>query len=192
MRWPTWSVPISAGFAASGRASPLPLPSERLTAGNRGRTLEPPRTFPYDQASCDMSRNTGVGDRSSAREAEMNLAVQQLVDRLATRLGRPAVLEDRFFRLVAYSAHDGPVDAVREASILRRHASAEVSRWLGDVGVREARGPVRIPGNAELDMLPRVCFPIRHRGVLFGYLWFIDAEQSLSPSDVDWCASGAT
>lgn len=122
----------------------------------------------------------------------MNLAVQQLVDRLATRLGRPAVLEDRFFRLVAYSAHDGPVDAVREASILRRHASAEVSRWLGDVGVREARGPVRIPGNAELDMLPRVCFPIRHRGVLFGYLWFIDAEQSLSPSDVDWCASGAT
>jgi PucR C-terminal helix-turn-helix domain/GGDEF-like domain len=121
----------------------------------------------------------------------MNLAVQHLVDRLAAHLGRPAVLEDRFFRLITYSAHDDPVDSVREASILRRHASAEVSRWLGDVGVRDARGPVRIPGNAELRMLPRVCFPIRHRGVLFGYLWFIDADQALSPTEVDSCVGGA-
>jgi hypothetical protein len=121
----------------------------------------------------------------------MDLAVQHLVDRLATRLGRPAVLEDRFFRLITYSAHEGPVDAVREASILRRHASAEVSRWLSDVGICEARGPVRIAGNAELHMLPRVCFPIRHRGVLLGYLWFIDAEQSLSPAQVNWCTDRA-
>lgn len=121
----------------------------------------------------------------------MSLAVQHLVDRLAARLGRPAVLEDRFYRLITYSAHDEPVDAVREMSILRRHASAEVSRWLGDVGIRDARGPVRIPGNADLSMLPRVCFPIRHRGALLGYLWFIDAEQSLSPAQVDSCVEGA-
>lgn len=100
----------------------------------------------------------------------MSLAVQHLVDRLAARLNRPAVLEDRFFRLVAYSAHDEPVDSVRQMSIMRRHASPEVSRWLGDVGIREAQGPVRIPGNIGLDMLPRVCFPIRHRHVLLGYL----------------------
>lgn len=121
----------------------------------------------------------------------MSLAVQHLVDRLAARLNRPAVLEDRFFRLVAYSAHDEPVDSVRQMSIMRRHASPEVSRWLGDVGIREAQGPVRIPGNIGLDMLPRVCFPIRHRHVLLGYLWFIDAAQSLSPAEVDSCVEGA-
>ncbi|HSJ62077.1 MAG TPA: helix-turn-helix domain-containing protein [Jiangellaceae bacterium] len=117
----------------------------------------------------------------------MDVAVQQVVDRLASRLRRPAVLEDRFFRLVTYSAHDEPVDEVREASILRRHASAEVSRWLSAVGIRQARGPVRVPGNPELNMLPRICFPVRYREMLLGYLWFVDADESVVPADLDWC-----
>ncbi len=122
----------------------------------------------------------------------MDVAVQHVVDRLASRLRRPAVLEDRFFRLVTYSAHDEPVDQVREASILRRHASPDVSRWLGSVGIREARGPVRVPGNTELNMLPRICFPVRHRQMLLGYLWFVDADESIPPADLEWCVQGIT
>ena len=44
----------------------------------------------------------------------MDHVVQQLVDRMAAHLVRPAVLEDRHFGLVAYSAHDEPVDDVPE------------------------------------------------------------------------------
>jgi hypothetical protein len=122
----------------------------------------------------------------------MDVAVQQVIDRLAGRLRRPAVLEDRFFRLVTYSAHDEPVDQVREASILRRHASADVSRWLSSVGIRHARGPVRVPGNSELNMLPRICFPVRHREMLLGYLWFVDADESVPPADLEWCVQEIT
>lgn len=122
----------------------------------------------------------------------MEVAVQHVVDRLASRLRRPAVLEDRFFRLVTYSAHDEPVDEVREASILRRHASPDVSRWLSAVGIRQARGPVRVPGNAELNMLPRICFPVRYREMLLGYLWFVDADESVEPADLEWCVQEIT
>lgn len=118
----------------------------------------------------------------------MDVTVQDVVDRLASRLRRPAVLEDRFLRLVTYSAHDEPVDEVREASILQRHASADVSRWLAAVGIRLARGPVRVPGNGELHMLPRICIPVRYRDILVGYLWFVDADESVPPAELEQCA----
>ncbi|HEY8472383.1 MAG TPA: helix-turn-helix domain-containing protein [Natronosporangium sp.] len=117
----------------------------------------------------------------------MNHAVQEIVDRLAARVGRPAVLEDRYLRLVAYSAHDQPVDEVRENSILQRHASAEVSRWLTSLGIRQARRPVRVPANPELRMLPRICVPIRHKDLLLGFLFFVDPDGSMSATELEWC-----
>ena len=79
----------------------------------------------------------------------MNHAVQEIVDRLAVRVGRPAVLEDRYLRLVAHSAHDEPVDEVRETSILQRHASAEVSRWLSHEARMAAMAAAALPGVGE-------------------------------------------
>lgn len=117
----------------------------------------------------------------------MDLAVQAAVDRLAVRVGRPAVLEDRHFRLVAYSSHDESVDDVREASILQRHAPAEVSRWLNALGIGQARRPIRVPGNPELHMLPRICVPVRHKDLLLGYLFFVDPDESMTSSDLEWC-----
>jgi hypothetical protein len=73
----------------------------------------------------------------------MDVAVQEVVDRLASWLRLPAVLDDRFLRLVAYSAHDHLVDEVREASILRRQTSADIRHWLQAIGVPEARAMLR-------------------------------------------------
>ncbi|HJU96765.1 MAG TPA: helix-turn-helix domain-containing protein [Jiangellaceae bacterium] len=122
----------------------------------------------------------------------MELTLQHMVDQLADRLGRPALLEDRLLRLLAYSSHDDPVDDVREASILRRHASPEVSRWLAAFGVHRARRPVRVPGNAELHMLPRVCIPVLHKDMLLGHLWFVDADESMSAAEIDVCVAEAS
>jgi sugar diacid utilization regulator len=116
---------------------------------------------------------------------------QHIVDDLAGRLNRPAVLEDRSLRLIAYSSHDHPVDEVRETSILRRRASREVTRWLTAVGVRQAQQPVRVPANPELGMLARLCIPIRWKDRPFGYLWFIDADESIEPAEVEQCVRGA-
>jgi hypothetical protein len=114
----------------------------------------------------------------------MNTELQQLVDSLAARLSRPAIVEDRRQRLVVHSRHTEPTDAVRHASILRRGVSADVMAWLRPFELAKARHPVRTPHNRELGMLPRVCIPIRHHDLLLGYLWFIDEEESMSSEQV--------
>lgn len=121
----------------------------------------------------------------------MELTLQQLLDALAGRVGRPAVLEDRLMRLIAYSSHDQPLDGVREDSILRRHASPEVTAWLKGFGISDARRPLRLPANPELHMLSRVCIPVVHRDKALGYLWFVDAENSMSAGDIDVCVDEA-
>lgn len=107
-------------------------------------------------------------------------SIQHAVDGLASRLGRPAVIEDYHHRVVVYSEHDEPIDEVRRHSILRRHTTTEVVTWLRQQGIVEATEPVRVPGCPKLRMLPRVCVPVRHRGMLLGYVWFIDADRNMS------------
>jgi hypothetical protein len=114
----------------------------------------------------------------------MYTELQHLIDSLATRLSRPAIVEDRRQRLVVYSKHNEPTDAVRRASILQRCVSAEVMAWLRPFELAKARHPVRTPHNPALGMLPRVCVPIRHHDLLLGYLWFIDAEESMSAEQI--------
>lgn len=109
-----------------------------------------------------------------------SLSMQQAVDGLASRLGRPAVIEDYDHRVVVFSEHDEPIDEVRSQSILRRRTTTEVVAWLRQQGIVEATEPVRIPGCPKLHMLPRVCVPVRYRGTLLGYVWFVDADCKLS------------
>lgn len=121
----------------------------------------------------------------------MELTTQQILENLARRVGRPAVLEDRFMRLIAYSAHDTLLDGVREDSILRRHASAQVRHWLKEFALPTLRRPLRLPGNPGLNMLPRVCVPVLRRGKLLGHVWFIDHDSSMTSTEVDLCVQGA-
>jgi hypothetical protein len=114
----------------------------------------------------------------------MYTELQQLVDSVATKLSRPAIVEDRRQRLVVYSRQSEPIDAVRHASILQRCVSAEVMAWLRPFELAKARRPVRTPHNLALGMLPRVCVPIRHHDLLLGYLWFIDETESMSPEQM--------
>jgi hypothetical protein len=114
----------------------------------------------------------------------MYAELQQLVDSVAAELSRPAIVEDRRQRLVVYSRHSEPIDAVRHASILQRCVSAEVMAWLQRFELAKARGPVRTPQNLSLGMLPRVCVPIRHHDLLLGYLWFIDEDESMSSEQI--------
>jgi len=114
----------------------------------------------------------------------MNDDLQRLVDSLATRLGRSLVLEDRKQRMVVYSQHSEPMDEVRRESILRRETTPEVIGWFRKMGIHEATEPTRMPGNEDLHMLPRVCIPIRHRGLLLGFLWFIDPDDSMTDGEI--------
>ncbi|SIM83295.1 PucR family transcriptional regulator [Micromonospora cremea] len=110
--------------------------------------------------------------------------LQRLVDALAAYAGRPALIEDRRQRVVVYSEHTGLMDDVRKASILRRQNTPEVMAWFRDVGVMDARTAVRTQASRELDLLPRVCVPIRHQDLLLGFVWFIDADGTMADADI--------
>ncbi len=100
--------------------------------------------------------------------------LQETIDEIADVLGASATLEDRAFQLLAYAAQSGDIDVVRQESILRRRASDEVRAYFERYGIATARGRVRIPADAELGVLARVCVPLRHREVTYGYLWLLD------------------
>lgn len=100
--------------------------------------------------------------------------LQDVVESLARRLGRSVAIDDPRFQLVAYSSHTGQVDRVRMEWLMTRGVSAEVARWVNAQGVQGAAAAVRVRGNPALELLDRLCVPIRYRERLLGFVWLID------------------
>ncbi|MEU6008401.1 helix-turn-helix domain-containing protein [Streptomyces sp. NPDC047453] len=109
---------------------------------------------------------------------------QELVDEISELLGAPATLENRNFELIAFGAYDSEgdldpsaLDPVRTRSILTRRSTAAVRHWFESFGITRATGPVRIPRTPEAGVYRgRICLPVRHRGVVLGYVWLLDYE----------------
>ncbi|NUR74300.1 MAG: helix-turn-helix domain-containing protein [Hamadaea sp.] len=110
--------------------------------------------------------------------------LQLLVDRIADRMGRPVLVEDRRQRVVCYSAQAEPLDEVRRDSILRRSTTPEVIAFFARFEILRARHPVRTPAEPVLGLLPRVCVPVWHSDLLLGFVWFVDSP-ALSDADVN-------
>lgn len=110
---------------------------------------------------------------------------QELVDEISALLGAPATLEDRDFRLIAFGAHDSgsgfdetTLDPVRTRSILTRRSTAEVRAWFEKFGIATAEAPVHIPADPAAGVLRgRLCLPVRHRGVVHGYVWLLAGDD---------------
>ncbi|MFJ9807004.1 PucR family transcriptional regulator [Streptomyces sp. NPDC101158] len=110
---------------------------------------------------------------------------QDLVDEISALLGAPATLENRDFGLIAFGAHDSDddsaMDPVRTRSILTRKSTPAVRAWFEGFGITRATGPVRIPAAPDAGVFrDRICLPVRHRGVVLGYVWLLDAEPGPS------------
>ena len=100
--------------------------------------------------------------------------LQLLVDQLFEQVKTGVVLENDEHRTIVYSYQEGPIDSIRRDSILHRETPPDLIRWYRTLGIREARGILRIPAYEEFDMLARICAPVRHRSELLGFLWLID------------------
>jgi hypothetical protein len=109
--------------------------------------------------------------------------LQDLVDDLAEVVGRPVALEDRRWRLLAFSAHTELEDRVRQASILARAAPADVVAWLDTLGLEEAGELVDTPANDAIGMGPRTCAPVRRGGAVLGFLWVIPGAVPLDDGE---------
>ncbi|MFA1540785.1 PucR family transcriptional regulator [Actinomadura monticuli] len=106
--------------------------------------------------------------------------LQDIVDQAADLLRAPATLEDRDFHLVAYAAHGDTIDPVRTASILHRRATEDVRARFERHGIARATSPVRIPADASLGQLGRLCLPVRWNNVTYGYLWLLDDQERIT------------
>ncbi|MFI1828005.1 PucR family transcriptional regulator [Streptomyces sp. NPDC020412] len=118
---------------------------------------------------------------------------QDLVDEISALLGAPATLENRDFGLIAFGVHDSgfdgaALDPVRTRSILTRTSTPAVRAWFEGFGIARATGPVRIPASPDAGVLrDRLCLPVRHRGVVLGYVWLLDTTPG--PSDAQLAAA---
>ncbi|HZV72280.1 MAG TPA: helix-turn-helix domain-containing protein [Conexibacter sp.] len=110
--------------------------------------------------------------------------LQEIADAAADELRRPVVLDDRWGRLLAHSAHGDGVDAVRLATIRKQVLEPAVLAWIDAHGVASARHAVRVPPNPALAMDARVCAPIRCGGRLLGHVWLIDRGESLTDAQL--------
>ncbi|UNS95243.1 helix-turn-helix domain-containing protein [Streptomyces tubbatahanensis] len=117
--------------------------------------------------------------------------LQRVVEVLAHRLGRAVAVDDLDFRLLAYSAHLGEGDEMRARVILGREAPPEALAWLRRQRLGRATGPVRLPADNGLGILPRVVVPVVYQGVRFGYLWLFDAEGSLTDEQLELASAAA-
>ncbi|MQY39442.1 hypothetical protein SRB17_74690 [Streptomyces sp. RB17] len=117
---------------------------------------------------------------------------QELVDEISELLGVPATLENRDFELIAFGAYDSDdeldpsaLDPVRTRSILTRRSTATVRAWFEGFGITRATGPVRIPPSPEAGVYRgRICLPVRHRGVVLGYVWLLDGDPGLTDAQL--------
>jgi len=108
----------------------------------------------------------------------MQQDVEQIVERVALKLGRGLSLEDLDGVLLAYSSNQSHADRVRVNFLLSKRVPSDVSAWQLAQGISTAVRPVVVPANEELGMLGRVCVPLLVRGFRVGYLWVqLDLEE---------------
>ena len=111
--------------------------------------------------------------------------VQALVEQLSAELDRSVLVDDASLRLLAYSPTLGSEDEVRRTAILTRETPRVIRDLHFAQGIATATAPVRTAPRPDIGLESRVCVPIRCQGALFGYLWLIDADQSLTETDCE-------
>ena len=117
--------------------------------------------------------------------------LQRVAQSLADRIGRTIAIDDPQMNLLCHTAHDERVDPHRVASVMRLRAPDEVVAHALAQGIAAADGPVRIPALPEIELLPRICIPVRCQGLLFGYLWIIEPEDGLPEDELTTAVAAA-
>ena len=110
--------------------------------------------------------------------------VQRELDELAEAIGHRVSVDDADGVVVGYSVQGDDVDGVRVRAILTRRVPREVLAYQRRHGVETASGPVEVPANDELGMAARLCIPLGRGRARFGYLWILDEDEALRPTEI--------
>jgi sugar diacid utilization regulator len=153
-----------------------------------GHAREPPPAA----APTGVARGAASLLHATVHDGPVLSDLQALAEALAARLDRAVAIDDPRMRLLVHTPHHGQVDPARTRSILERQADDAAVAHVMALGIARTDAPwVRVPGRPDLELLPRVCAPLRAQGALLGYLWIIDADESLSDAELSTVADTA-
>jgi len=114
--------------------------------------------------------------------------LQGIADALSGLIGKPVMIEDTEFRVLAYAGVAGQTDQTQTETIQRRYTAAHALQTLDDRRIlrrlQEAQGALRLPAVPEAGMEPRVVCPIRTARDLMGYVSILEGALPLSDIDV--------
>lgn len=119
--------------------------------------------------------------------------VQTAVDELALELGQSVLIED-VDQFPIWWSTVGPVDPVREKTILYRQVNAETANVVERFDLIHAQQPIAIPAIPELQMWARWVMPIRRHQQVLGFLWVLDPGLQITNAQLELiieCASEA-
>lgn len=112
--------------------------------------------------------------------------LQAIADTLATRLRRSVAIDNPQLELLVHTPHRSEkADQPRMESIMQKAVGEDVVDWIFSHDVQTATAPVRIPANDGLEMIARVCAPVRCQGHLLAYVWLLDADLSVTDDDLN-------
>lgn len=124
----------------------------------------------------------------------MQEELRAVCEGLAARLQRAVAIDDPGMHLLVHTAHHeehDQVDQTRITSVLTMQIPADVLEHVLKAGIAAADGPVRVPAWPDRGLLSRVAVPVRCGGRLFGYLWLIDEDHTLTRDELLMAADAA-
>ncbi|OMP66902.1 PucR family transcriptional regulator [Domibacillus epiphyticus] len=116
-------------------------------------------------------------------------SIEMLADRISEALHCPITIEDANHQIIAYSRHEGEIDPVRIATIMRRRVPEHVINSLWKSGaipkLFESDEPVIIPAIDQVALGERVAISVRKQDKVIGFIWaqskaiFTDEQMSI-------------
>lgn len=102
-------------------------------------------------------------------------SIEMLADRISEALLCPITIEDANHQIIAYSRHEGEIDPVRIATIMRRRVPEHVINSLWKSGaiptLFETEEPVFIPAIDQVSLGERVAISVRKQEKVIGFIW---------------------
>lgn len=111
------------------------------------------------------------------------VSLDDTVQDLADRLGKPLVVLDRDLKVAGYSVHDTDVRRARLAGLLAGSETPLTEAVVNENQLKAALRPVRIVVGEPDEVL--VVLALRHEKRLFGYLYFVAGPTGQEGTDSD-------
>ncbi|MDQ0214646.1 DNA-binding PucR family transcriptional regulator [Oikeobacillus pervagus] len=116
-----------------------------------------------------------IQDKANRFFTDHSASIDILADRISEKLECPITIEDANHRIIAYSRHEGEVDPVRIATIMRRRVPEQVINSLWKVGaipkLFESGEPVVIPKIENVGLGERVAISVWKNKEVLGFIW---------------------